>query len=148
MEIFLRYLQQKGTGYRWRLPHPPENLLCDPRGPNPTYLDGNTLLIPGSAFCDDLILMCTSHAEAQERLCDLEKFLASCGMSLSPTKCHYSSYDPTINTDVTQPPLRTTMTATLAESQAATNKGTIETEAPYFRILPWQPPETPFKYLG
>ena len=141
MEIFLRHLEQKGLGYRWRLPFAPENLPNDPRGPSTSCLDGDTLIIPGSAYCDDLILLCTSATDAQTVLQELELFLVSCGMSLNASKCHY------ITSETDLPALQTTLLAT-QEDASECKDGTISKVAPYFRLLPHRPPSTPFRYLG
>jgi hypothetical protein len=45
--------------------------------------------IPANGYADDMVLIGNSHAEAQQILTMLERFLAYYGMELNPAKCGY-----------------------------------------------------------
>ena len=77
-DIFLKYLEQSEKGYKWKL----QNHRVNGR---------DTLCIPGCALADDMLLMSDDPQEFSGMVEDFSEFLTAVGMSLNPTKCHYTT---------------------------------------------------------
>jgi hypothetical protein len=132
MDIFLRHLANKKSGYAWQLDNPPlEEAL--PR--HAKMRDSDNIIIPGSAFLDDVILFTNTEHEMHEVVNDLERFLHACGASLNLKKCFYTS----INTSSPNDFLPSTPRDII--SQKTQGKGANQK-------ICWQPPSAPIKYLG
>ena len=123
MEIFLRYLSESRRGYHWNLSSCPRT-EDTPRFANS---ENGELIIPGSAFIDDLIFFSNSLTEIKQTVSDLECFLKACGTSLNIRKCNFTC----INTD----------TCNLKEAQQGIRSVT-------GGCINWQDQTKPVKYLG
>ena len=78
-DIFLKYLEYSNIGYKWKLT---EEL---------TNSEDNTLNIPGCAIVDDMLIFGSDRDEFVESVTDFDNFLQIVGLSLNPSKCHYTS---------------------------------------------------------
>ena len=81
-DLFLKFLEVKGIGYRWPLK------FCKNGA-------SDTLIIPGGAFADDMFLVDNDFDRFQSTLSRFDDFLNGCGMSLSPPKCKFIAINTT-----------------------------------------------------
>ena len=73
-DIFLKFLQHSGKGYKWK---------C--------FGSNETLNIPAEAFMDDMILIADNAEEFCFMAEKFDTFLMAVGLSLNAKKCHYTS---------------------------------------------------------
>jgi hypothetical protein len=71
--MFLKYLEEKKTGYVW------------------DKTQGGELIIPGCALADDMLLMGSDWHRFRQAVSDFDAFLGIVGMSLNPSKSHFTS---------------------------------------------------------
>ena len=73
-DIFLKFLQHSGKGYKWE---------C--------FGSDETLTIPAEAFMDDMILLADNEDDFCYMVEKFDDFLKAVGLSLNAKKCHYTS---------------------------------------------------------
>lgn len=117
-DVFLKYLNERQLGYHWDMGTYKTKTPLTKRNPS--------LIIPGCALADDLIMFASSKQDFDTMVSALDDFLASAGMTMSPPKCQSIK----INAPESDPPVRI--------HDHSNNSVTVH----------WQPLSSPLKYLG